>query len=357
MKKLLISVFISMLIYPSWGFSQTYELVWFENFDGDELDLSSWTYETGGNWYNNELQHYTDREKNIRVENSKLIIEAHKENYGGNNYTSARIKTQGKKFFKYGRIEARIKMPFGQGMWPGFWMMGINEPVVGWPACGEIDVVEMIGGSNRERTIYGTAHWSHNGSHAEYGGMNSLASGLYSDDFHIYSIEWDEQFIKWFVDGNQYHEIDITPAQLSEFHQEFFFLLNVAVGGDWPGNPNAATEFPQKMEVDFIRVVQFMPTPVTDEEQSDYTASFEVYPNPFNSMVSMLVSINSGNNVNSRIDIINALGQVVHAERRILNYGVNKIFWSPAADLNSGVYFIRLRADEFYQTRKIVYLK
>ncbi len=357
MKKTLIIIFVVFLFFTSRGFSQSYQLVWFENFDGSELDTNSWKYETGGNWYNNEIQYYTDREKNIRLENSKLIIEAHKEDYGNRNHTSARIKTQGKKFFKYGRIDARIKLPRGQGIWPAFWMMGENEPSVGWPACGEIDVVEMIGGSNRERTIYGTAHWSHNGSHAEYGGMNSLASGAYSDDFHVYSIEWNEQEIKWLVDGNQYHVIDITPSQLSEFHQEFFFLLNVAVGGDWPGYPDQTTEFPQRMEVDYIRVVQYLPTAVDDIEQNTYEMSFSIYPNPFNSAMNILVNSNSAGRVDSRIEILNTLGQVIHAEKRKLSNGTNKISWSPSFDLNSGVYFIRLSADNYYQTKKVVYLK
>lgn len=338
-------------------FSQTFELVWFENFDGTELDMDSWSYETGGNWYNNELQHYTDREKNLRLENSKLIIEAHKENYEGNSYTSARIKTQGKKFFQYGRIDARIKMPEGQGIWPAFWMMGVSESTVGWPHCGEIDIVEMIGGSGRENTIHGTAHWAHNGAHAEYGGSNRLSSGTYADDFHIYTIEWDEEGITWLVDGEQYHVIDTTPAELSEFHQEFFFLLNVAVGGNWPGNPNSSTEFPQRMEVDFIRVIQYVPTSTEDNELKTYSNSLQVYPNPFNSEVNMVVTVNSGSQVESKIDIVNILGEVVHKEVRTLNHGTNKIHWSPVSSLNSGVYFVRLHAGEFHQTRKLVYQK
>ena len=248
-------------------------------------------------------------------------------------------------------------MPYGQGIWPAFWMMGVNHPSVGWPRCGEIDVVEMIGGSGRENTIHGTVHWSHDGGHAEYGGSNTLSSGTYADGFHIYSIEWDEVAIRWLVDGDEYHVIDITPSQLSEFHQEFFFLLNVAVGGNWPGNPNSRTEFPQRMEVDFIRVVQYLPTSVDETERIDFTPSLRVYPNPFNSEVSMLATINSGSQVESRIDIVNVLGEVVHSERRSLNHGANKIRWSPSSDLNSGVYFIQLDAGEFNLTRKIMYLK
>ncbi|MFC2084115.1 family 16 glycosylhydrolase [Bacteroidota bacterium] len=245
-----------LLLFPVSIISQNYELVWLENFNGDEVDLGSWTYETGGNWYNNELQYYTNRAENSFIEDGKLVIVARKENFGGRNYTSARLKTQGKKFFKYGRIDARIKMPYGQGIWPAFWMMGENSSQAGWPACGEIDIVEMIGGQGNENVVHGTAHWEHDYQLASYGGTTVLGSGILADDFHIYSIEWNKDFIKWYFDSNPYVTIDITPNQLSEFHQEFYFIVNLAVGGNWPGNPDATTQFPQRMEIDYIRVFQ-----------------------------------------------------------------------------------------------------
>ena len=233
--------------------AQTYQLIWSDEFDGSVLDPSIWTRETGGHgWGNNESQFYTNRDTNAYLENGTLVIQALKENYSGKNYTSARLKTQNKQSFLYGKLEARIKVPYGQGIWPAFWMLGDSFSSVGWPACGEIDIMELLG--HQPNIVYGTAHWSNNGSHASYGG-NFLSTGSpFSDDFHTYSIIWDQNKIEWFVDNMKYHTIDITPSELSEFHSNHFFILNIAVGGNWPGFPNETTVFPQKMIVDYVRV-------------------------------------------------------------------------------------------------------
>ncbi len=234
--------------------AQNYQLIWSDEFGGDLLDENIWTKETGaGGWGNGELQYYTDREVNSTVSDGTLKIKAMAESYHGSSYTSARIKTQGVKFWKYGKIEARLKLPYGQGIWPAFWMLGENISSAGWPACGEIDIMEKIGGDGNEATVYGTLHWEQNG-HAQYGGSYTLPSGYFQDEFHLFTAEWDEQKVVWYVDGIQYHVIDITPSGLSEFHDEFFIILNVAVGGEWPGYPNATTVFPQVMEVDYVRV-------------------------------------------------------------------------------------------------------
>lgn len=231
-------------------------LFWSEEFDYTGLpDANIWNMETGGNgWGNNELQYYTSREENASVGGGVLTITAKEEAYGGKNYTSARITTQNKFEFKYGKIESRIKLPYGQGIWPAFWMLGSNFNSVGWPSCGEIDIMEMIGGAGNDNTTHSTLHWSNNNQHASYGESYSLSSGILADDFHIFSLEWNEASITAYIDDIQFFVISITPAQLSEFHEEFFFILNVAVGGNWPGAPNASTEFPQTMQVDYIRV-------------------------------------------------------------------------------------------------------
>ena len=234
-----------------------YTLVWNDEFDGNTLS-SNWVHEIGnGNWGwgNNELEYY--REENTSVENGLLVITAKEENYGGKNYTSSRIKTQGIQSFKYGRVDIRAALPFGKGMWPALWMLGDNITSVSWPSCGEIDIMELIGGgSYNDRTIYGTIHWDNNGN-ADYGGNNSLASGvIYAEEFHVFSIIWTPSSIVWLRDDIQFHVADITPSSLSEFHQNFFFILNVAVGGNWPGSPDASTIFPQTMAVDYIRVFQ-----------------------------------------------------------------------------------------------------
>jgi len=135
-------------------------------------------------------------------------------------------------------------------------MLGSNFPEVGWPGCGEIDIVEMVGGQGRENTIHGTVHWDNAGSYASYGGSNTMETGTFNDEFHVFSIIWDETEIRWLVDDEQYHVIDITPEELNEFQKEFFFIFNVAVGGNWPGAPDGNTVFPQWMVVDYVRVFQ-----------------------------------------------------------------------------------------------------
>lgn len=231
-----------------------YQLVWNDEFEGSALNTQYWSYETGaGGWGNNELQYY--RQENTKVAEQVLTIEARKESYQGSGYTSSRLVTRDKKTFTYGRVDIRALLPQGQGIWPALWTLGNNITNVGWPACGEIDIMEMIGGSNREKTTHGTIHWDNNG-HAQYGQSYTLSSGIFADEYHVFSIIWDETSIKWYVNDNKFNEVDITPAHMTEFHQPQFFIFNIAVGGNWPGNPNATTIFPQQLKVDYIRVFQ-----------------------------------------------------------------------------------------------------
>lgn len=231
-----------------------YRLIWSDEFNGTSLDTSKWTYEIGNNngWGNNELEYYTSRTQNVKVSDGKLMIISLKENYAGFQYTSGRIKTQNKFSFQYGKIVARIKFSPGnrQGIWPAFWMLGNNITSVGWPRCGEIDIMENVNGESR---IYTTCHWDNNGSHAQYGQPSGY---LDITQFHDYEVEWDNQRIIGRVDNVQHYIIDITPAGLSEFHQPFFIILNQAVGGNWPGYPNSSTVFPSIMTVDYVRVYQ-----------------------------------------------------------------------------------------------------
>lgn len=182
------------------------------------------------------------------------MIEAKGEAFSGKQYTSSRLTTQNKINTKYGRIDIRAVLPKGKGIWPAFWMLGKNINTVGWPKCGEIDIMEMIGGYDADNKIYGTVHWDNNNSHAEYGGNTKLSSGIFNDEFHVFSLIWDEKKIVWLLDDKQYHIIDITPAGLSELREDFFLIFNVAVGGNWPGNPDSSISFPQKMIVDYVRV-------------------------------------------------------------------------------------------------------
>ena len=233
------------------------KLVWADEFDGTALNSEFWSFETGNGsngWGNNELQFY--RTQNTSIQDGHLVITAKKEPFGGKEYTSSRIITKSKKEFRYGRVDIRAALPKGQGIWPALWMLGSNFDTVSWPACGEIDIMEMIGGGGRENTVYGTVHWQNEGKNAKYEGKTTLSSGTFSDQFAVYSITWDATSIRWFVDNKQYHVIDTTPAELDEFRRNFFLIFNVAVGGNWPGSPNSSTTFPQHLIVDYVRVFQ-----------------------------------------------------------------------------------------------------
>lgn len=227
--------------------AQGWQLIWSDEFNGSIGP--NWVFETGaGGWGNHELQYY--RRENATIENGALVITAKREDFGGAAYTSARMKTQGLKTFKFGRMEARMKLPAFLGAWPAFWMLGANLPQVGWPASGEIDVMEHI---NDEQKVYGTIHWlDNNNQHAQYSG--NLATTV--TDWHVYAVEWDTNAIRWYVDGTKYHEANIANGinGTDEFQKDFFLLLNFAVGGDWPGvNVNTAA-LPAKMYVDYVRV-------------------------------------------------------------------------------------------------------
>jgi hypothetical protein len=233
-----------------------YELVWQDEFEADQLS-DDYTFEigTGSNgWGNNESQYY--RKENTRLDQGYLVIQAKKENFQAREYTSSRIITEGKKEFKYGRFDIRARMPYGQGIWPAIWMLGSNFRQVGWPFCGEIDIMEMIGGQGREATVHGTVHWQSNEGYANFGHSKTLQDRTLADQFHVFSIIWDEDRIEWLIDGQSYGAIDTRPSHLDEFREEFFFIFNVAVGGNWPQYPDETTTFPQEMWIDYIRVFQ-----------------------------------------------------------------------------------------------------
>jgi beta-glucanase (GH16 family) len=234
-------------------------LVWEDNFTGAALNTSDWTYEIGrgsNGWGNNELQFY--RQENTSIVDGHLVITAKKENFSGAEYTSSRLITKDKRSFKYGRIDIRAALPKGKGIWPAFWMLGANFSTVGWPKCGEIDIMEMVGGPGKDNTIYGTLHWDNNGSHACTCGDDgyTIPSGSLANEFHVYSVVWTADKITWYLDDVLHHEIDTRPAEMSEFDAAHFLIFNIAVGGNWPGNPDATTQFPQRLIVDYVRVFQ-----------------------------------------------------------------------------------------------------
>jgi beta-glucanase (GH16 family) len=239
----------------------SWKLVWSDEFDGPAKtlpDASKWTYDLGHNgWGNNELENYTNSVENVHLDgHGHLIIRVLAGESAG--YTSARLKTQGKFTTAYGKIEARIKLPYGQGIWPAFWALGADIETIGWPSCGEIDIMENIG---KEPGIqHGSMHGpGYSGGNSVTGAYTLPNGGKLSDNFHVYAIVWTKESIEFLFDDHSY--LKATPASLPPgkqwvFNKPFFLLLNVAVGGDWPGSPDSSTVFPQEMTVDYVRVYQ-----------------------------------------------------------------------------------------------------
>jgi beta-glucanase (GH16 family) len=241
-------------------------LIWSDEFDGATLDTATWEPMIGdgtaygiSGWGNNELEYYTARPENLFVSGGFLHIVAREESFAGFDYTSARLRTLNNQDFRYGRLEARIQLPVGQGIWPAFWMLPTGSPYGGWAASGEIDIMESV---NAMTTLHGTLHFG------DAWPANASAGGTYvpgaplSQAFHVYGIEWEPDEIRWYYDGLHYHTQTsaswysaAAPGNpRAPFDQDFHFLLNVAVGGNWPGNPNGSTVFPQEMLVDWVRV-------------------------------------------------------------------------------------------------------
>ena len=236
-----------------------YDLVWRDEFDGTEIDPANWTHEIGGDgWGNNERQYYTDRSDNSYLSDGKLVIEAKEEIYQGSAYTSARMITLDKQEYQFGRVDVRAKLPEGQGIWPAIWMLGANIQDIGWPACGEIDIMELVG--HEPSTTHGTAHWGPEEQPFSTfsGSPYNLTDGTkFSDQYHVFTIVWSFNEIKWYVDDNEFFKL--TKSQVGNFYpfnNPFFVILNVAVGGNWPGYPDETTVFPQRMHVDYVRVFQ-----------------------------------------------------------------------------------------------------
>lgn len=235
-----------------------YHLVWSDEFTEAKLDNAVWNYETGGNgWGNHELENYTSRPQNVFLSLGNLVIEARKETYGTSQYTSARITTQGKKEFRYGRIDIRAKLPVSKGMWPALWMLGSNISSTPWPACGETDIMELIGKNPSQ--VVGSFHWKkEDGTEGTFNNVRNLETGDFSRQFHVFSLIWTSDSLQILVDDLPY--VKASKKDLSDgvypFDGPFFFIFNVAVGGDWPGSPDDTTPFPQHMFVDYVRVFQ-----------------------------------------------------------------------------------------------------
>ncbi len=318
--------------------AQNWQMIWSEEFNYTGLpDSNKWTNEVGL-IRNNELQYYTQkRAENNWVSNGQLKIIGRKESYKGSAYTSASITTDQQFTCTYGRIEANIKVPIGQGMWPAFWMLGQNIWQIGWPKCGEIDIMEHI---NSDSVIHGTMHWDNNGRQS-FGGTKKCDAS----QFHVYSIEWDNTMIKWFVDGVKYKEgytyNNINSTE--EFHKPFYLILNLAIGGNWPGSPNAQTNFPDTMLVDYVRVYQ-KSTSMGTNMQSNNTIA--VYPNPIVNHATVKASAEFENGIISITDIN---GKEVY--RCTATYPETPI---QIDFLPNGLYLINLSTEKFITRNKFI---
>lgn len=253
------------------GAAGNWNLAWSDEFNGTALDTNVWNYEIGnGNWGwgNGEKEYYTNSTKNVEVSNGTLKIHALKENMGNQQYTSGRINTKGKKDFKFGRIEAKMKLPSFAGAWPAFWMLGANHSSVGWPKCGELDIMEAI---NSENFTHGAVHWNvesedYNGQ-GDSGGSSEgkVPAGYDRTQWHTYGVEWDAKEIKWYVDDVVFFTQNISAKHMDEFRKNAFIIFNLAIGGQWPGYTIDDSAFPDRstMEVDYVRVYQKEEVPTT----------------------------------------------------------------------------------------------
>jgi beta-glucanase (GH16 family) len=276
-------VLVAVLVAPAaaqtgGSASPAWKLVWSDEFNGSNgsaVDASKWGFDSGGGgWGNDELEYYTNRLQNSSQQDGNLVIKVLQEKYTGadgvsRNYTSARLKTLGKFSQTYGRFEARMKIPRGQGIWPAFWMLGDDIEKPGWPACGEIDIMENIG--KEPALVHGTIHGPGYSGDKGIGGPYGLPGGqTFADDFHVFAVEWEPNAIRFYVDDHLY--TTRTPADLPKgakwvYDHPFFMLLNVAVGGGWPGSPDSTSVFPQTMLVDYVRVYERAGAPTANSAQ------------------------------------------------------------------------------------------
>ncbi len=309
----------------------TWILSWSDEFDGSALDMETWTRELGNHgWGNNELQNYTSSSNNLQVSNGSLKILALQEASGTSNYTSARIITNNKMEFQYGKIEARMKVPFGQGIWPAFWMLGGNFESLGWPFCGEIDIMEHV---NNEPLTNSAMHWHNNVGHTYRSNSIPFAGG----EFHVYGAIWNEEAVTFTLDGLPYYSYVFAEHTNATaiFQKPFFFLLNVAVGGNWPGSPNASTPFPAILEVDYIRVFELNTLNVADDSADE---DVRIFPVPTKD----LLYFNLGRmNTLSQIDIYDMHGRLMHA----FTAGTS-LFSVDVSSWKTGMYLIKIKSSD-----------
>jgi beta-glucanase (GH16 family) len=280
---------------PGW------KMVWSDEFTDPAINASKWSYQVGPSNANSELEYYSNSPKNAFIENGSLVLRAIKENVGGRNYTSAKLMTQKKGDWLYGRVEVRAKLNKGQGMWPAIWMMPTDNAYGGWPSSGEMDIMELLG--HQPAKVYGTIHWN-SGGHQQQGSSKTLASGTFADDYHVFGYEWEAGKQRWYIDDALY--FSTTKGQ--PFDKRFYLILNVAVGGGWPGNPDGTTPFPNDMALDYVRV--YTPSGNVAVEPMRMPAGFTLPGTTFQDEVSL-----TGGKDESAVALRDLSGRVVEAGR------------------------------------------
>ncbi len=343
--------------------AQNWDLVWSDEFDGEQLDLTKWSYQTGtgaseglNDWGNNEEQYY--REENVVVVDGMLHIIAKEESFGGKDYTSGRIRTRDKGDWTYGRFEIRAKMPIGQGLWAASWLLSTDSEFGGWAASGEIDMVEYLG--HEAEKVHGTLHFGGQWpSNAQKGKSYSLTSGSYQEEFHDFAMEWTEGKIRWYVDEKLYQvQTDADwwssgGAAPAPFNKRFHYLFNLAVGGNWPGSPDANTQFPQELVIDYLRVYELNTTAIEPDASIEVTYSLEQnFPNPFGQKTTISFSISTPDLVT--LEVFDARGRKVKTlVDGVLEAGRHHAELDGEL-LPPGLYSYRLKAGSFSGYRQMV---
>ena len=353
MKHILI-ILAAALFLPATLNAQEWQLVWSDEFDGEQLDAEKWSYMIGDGteygipgWGNNELEYY--REENVQVSGGNLVITAKQESFGGKAYTSGRIRTKDKGDWTYGRIEFRAIMPLGKGLWVAVWMLPTEEYYGGWAASGEIDIMEYLG--HQPDIVYGTLHyggqWPDN---RNSGGSYTTDSVSFVEDFHDFAMEWEEGVFRWYVDDSLYLTkssgwYSSSASFPAPFNRDFHLLVNMAVGGNWPGNPDGTTQFPQELILDYIRIYQTGPSSVHGNQFTGEPGTIlqQNYPNPFSA--STVIPYQIGSKMDVTLVLFDALGRKV----KTLSEGMHEpgSYTCPVdgSEIPPGIYYYRLSGD------------
>ena len=341
--------------------AQDWELVWEDEFNGLALNTDKWTAMTGDGteygipgWGNNELQYY--RAENVNVSGGYLVITAKRESFGGKGYTSGRIRTLGKGDWTYARVEFRAKMPLGQGLWAAIWMLPSEEVYGGWAASGEIDIVECLG--HEPSTVHGTLHYGGESPDNTSSGASYTTDGWsFANEFHNFALEWEEGEMRWYVDGNLYQTQTSWRSSggpyPAPFDQDFHLLVNLAVGGNWPGDPNASTQFPQELSLDYIRVYQRGTTGVPDRahDKGGMIRLDQNFPNPFSATTTLKYHVSETEWVS--LELYDALGRRIRTLEEGLHAPGTYLFLLEGEELPRGLYFVKFRNPYAEQVRRI----